>query len=169
MHIDPNLPPSDAAVALRSLDRRYRSVFTGLGDDESPDDLAHRPGPDGWSALAHVVAASRGIATVASALDAVLTSELPEIDPTTIDPDRKPADPSPSGTVDERVSELAWEADALADRVERTKGADWTRRAAVTGSPRDVEALDLVRTAVAVGVTHLRGAQGVLDAVRRDR
>ena len=169
MAIDPNLPPSDAVVALRSLDRRYRSVFTGLGDDEAPDELAHRPGPDGWSALAHVVAAARGIATLASALDLALTSELAEIDAAAIDPDRKPADPDPTGTVDERVSELAWEADALADRADGVKGEEWNRTAAVAGTPREVPAIELLRAAVALGIDHLKGAQQVLDAVRRDR
>jgi hypothetical protein len=33
-------PPADAVVALRSLGRRWRGLFAGLGEDESPDDLA---------------------------------------------------------------------------------------------------------------------------------
>jgi hypothetical protein len=169
MPIDPNLPPSDAAVALRSLDRRYRAAFAGQEDDEAPDDLAHRPGPDGWSALAHVVAAARGIATCAGALTEVLSEESPRLEPAAIDPDRKPADPAPTGTVDERISELAWEADALADLVDRTKGTRWARVGVVAGQQRTIGADDIVRAAVAVGVEHLRGAEQVLEAVRAER
>jgi hypothetical protein len=168
MTIDPNLSPSDAIVALRSLDRRYRAAFAGHEDDEAADDLAHRTGPDGWSALAHVVAAARGIAACSTALDAVLRQDGPLLDPAATDPDRKPADPAPTGTVDERVSELAWEADALADRMERTKGEQWARVGVVQGRKQTVGALDLVRTAVSVGVEHLRGATRVLDEVRRE-
>ena len=54
------LTPADAAVTLRGLERRYRGLFSGVGDDETPDDAAHRR-VDGWSAIDHVVAAARAI------------------------------------------------------------------------------------------------------------
>jgi hypothetical protein len=167
--IDPNLSPSDAAVALRSLDRRYRAAFAGHEDDEAPDDLAHRRGPEGWTALAHVVAGARAIATCAAALDRVLREDGPELEPATVDPDRTPFDPQPSGTVDDRVSELAWEADALADRVERTGAEQWARVGVLRGQHRTVGALDILRTAVSAGVEHLRGSEQVLETVRAER
>lgn len=167
MSIDPNLLPGDAKVALRSLDRRYREVFAGHGDDEAEDDLAIRPGPGGWSALAHVVAAAEGIARCSEALDAVVDREHPTLDPAAVDPDHKPADPAPTGTVDERVSQLAWEADELAERADRLRGDDWSRVGVVAGQQRTVSALDILRAGVEVGVRHLRGAEEVLEAVRR--
>src|SRR4030095_5692969 len=36
------LSPSDAAVALRGLERRYRELFEPLGEDESLCELAQR-------------------------------------------------------------------------------------------------------------------------------
>src|SRR4029453_14700396 len=63
------LPPSDAAVALRGLERRYRGLFSGLGDDEAPDDVAHRQ-VQGWSAIEHIVAAAWAIAAAERALAA---------------------------------------------------------------------------------------------------
>jgi hypothetical protein len=169
MTIDPHLSPADAAVALRSLDRRYRAVFLGHEDDEAPDELAHRQGPDGWSALAHVVAAARGLATCSESIARVIAEEAPVLEPSAVDPDRIPADPSPTGSVDERVSELAWEADALADRVERTRAEQWARVGVVRTHRQTVGALDVLRVAVSLAVEHLRGAERVLDAVRDDR
>src|ERR671922_204468 len=51
------LSPADAAIALRGFERRYRGLFAGLGDDESPDDVSHRQ-VSGWSAIDHVVASA---------------------------------------------------------------------------------------------------------------
>jgi hypothetical protein len=167
--IDPNLSPADAAVALRSLDRRYRAALAGREDDESPDDLALRPGPDGWSALGHVVAAARAIAACAAALDEVQREELAEVDRSVVEADRRPVDPTPTGTVDERVSELAWEADALADRIKRVPADRWGRSGRISGTGRAVGSLDLVRAAVEAGVTHLRSAEQTLEAARRQR
>jgi hypothetical protein len=167
MTIDPHLSPADAAVALRSLDRRYRAVFLGHEDDEAPDELAHRQGPDGWSALAHVVAAARGLATCSESIARVIAEEAPVLEPSAVDPDRIPADPSPTGSVDERVSELAWEADALADQIKRVPANRWGRSGRIAGTGHAVGSLDLVRAAVEAGVTHLKAAEQTLEAARR--
>src|SRR3546814_4651715 len=73
-------PPADAVVALRSLPRLYRGLFAGLGDDESPDDLAHRVGAGGRSAFDHVAAASRSLTTQDRALEQVLAEDSPTPD-----------------------------------------------------------------------------------------
>src|SRR6266511_1838341 len=75
------LAPSDAVVALRSLERRYRGLFAGLGDDESPDNVGQRLASNGWSALEHIVAAAWAISAAGRALKAVLTLDKPVIDP----------------------------------------------------------------------------------------
>ena len=54
------LAPSDIVVVLRGLERRYRELFTALAEEKSADDVARRPGPDGWSAIDHIVEAVRG-------------------------------------------------------------------------------------------------------------
>jgi hypothetical protein len=164
--IDPHLSPSDAAVALRSLDRRYRTLFRGHQDDEAPEDLALRPGNEGWSALGHVVAAARAIGACAAALDMVQTQELPVIDRSVLDPNRRAVDPTPTGTVDEAISELAWEAEALAERIKRVPAERWGRSGRIADTGEAADSLRIVRAAVEAGVSHLKAAERTLDEVR---
>lgn len=163
------LAPSDAVVALRSLERRYRALFAELGEDESPDDLAQRRLDDqGWSVLEHIVAAAWAIAACGRAVDAVLTTDAADLDPTDVDPAARPRPGSPSGTVHERLAELGLEASQVAQRIEHVAARDWERAGVVGGSSgRKVPLLDLVRAAVDAGVTHLRAAEQLLAQVRR--
>ncbi|HZM32144.1 MAG TPA: hypothetical protein VFB77_16720 [Acidimicrobiales bacterium] len=161
-----NLAPSDASVALRGLERRYRGLFAGLGEDESPDDVAHRSS-HGWSAIEHIVAAARAIGAEERALAAVAIGDNPTLAAEDVDPESRPKPGAPSGTVHERLAELGFEANAAADRIDATRADDWERTGTVAGSGRTVTALDLARGAVDAGVTHLRAAEQVLHAVRR--
>jgi hypothetical protein len=160
------LSPSDAVVALRSLERRYRGLFAGLNDDESPDDLAHRRA-GGWSAVDHVVAATRFIAGANRALASVVTSDSPAVAAADVDPAASSSPGAPPGPVDGPVAELAAEANAMAERIDHVASGDWTRTAVVgDGGGRTVTALDIARAAVDAGATHLREAEKVLAAVR---
>ncbi len=166
MPIDPKLAPADAAVALRSLPRRFRALFTGREHDEGPDDLAQRPGADGWTAVGHITAASRAIALVNQALQEVLRLDDPTIDRAVIERSRHVEDPAPGGSVEERLSELGWETDALAETVDGVAAHDWSRSGSVAGHDEPVSALDLVRSAVEAGVDHLKAAEKTLAEVR---
>lgn len=97
-------PPADAVVALRSLPRRFKAVFAGQEDDESPEDLANRPGSDGKSALDHVADAT-----------AVLGGS--------------PA----AGGIEAGVGALSDAAEALADRSSHVNADDWAREVTVDG------------------------------------
>lgn len=158
-------PPSDAVVALRSLGRRYRALFAGLGADESPDDLAHRNGSDGRSALDHVVAATRTITFLARALEQVLVDEDPILHPAVADAARREW-PDASGTVEDRVSELAGEADALAGRAEHVPAADWARHGRVADHDATTSAGAILWDAVDSAVEHLKAAERTLSEVR---
>jgi hypothetical protein len=161
------LAPGDAAVALRSLERRYRAVFAGLGDEESPDDIARRRAGSGWTPLEHVVAAAWAIAACGRALARVLREDTPELDATDVDPGLRDRPKDPSGTVHERLAELGLEANALADVVDAVPAGDWERVGTVAdSSARRVSALDIVRSAVDAGVTHLRSAERAVAEVR---
>jgi hypothetical protein len=160
------LAPSDIVVALRGLERRYRGLFAGLGEDETPEDVAHRVS-GGWSPIEHVVAGAWGISAADRALAAVLTADRPVLDVADVDPEARPKPGQVTGTVHERLSELGLEAGVAADRGEATPAGDWVRTGVVGGTDRTVTALDLARHAVEAGVTHLRAAEGVLAAVRR--
>jgi hypothetical protein len=160
------LAPSDAVVALRGLERRYRGLFAGLGEDETPDDVAHRV-VGGWSPIEHIVAAAWAISAADRALAAVLTEDSPVLDPADVPSEARPKPGQVTGTVHERLAELGLEANAAADRVEGTPASDWERSGTVAGTDRTVTALDLARLAVEAGVTHLRAAEELLAAVRR--
>ena len=162
-------PPSDAVVALRSLGRRFRGLFAGHEHDESPDELAHRVGPDGHSALDHVVAATRTITFLGRALQQVLVEDDPVLHPGVVDPSARDFGDSPEGAVEDRLAELGWEADALADRIEHEPAESWTRQGRVAGADLAVGALSILWDAVDSAVHHLRAAEHTLDAVRRRR
>lgn len=158
-------PPADAVVALRSLGRRYRGLFAGLGDDESPDDLAHRNGSDGRSAADHVVAATRTITFLGRALEQVLVEEDPVLHPAVADPAEREW-PDAEGAVEARIDELAAEAERLADRVAHVPATDWDRHARVAGHDATASATVILWDAVDTAVAHLKDAQRTLAEVR---
>jgi hypothetical protein len=158
-------PPSDAVVALRSLERRYRGLFAGLSEDEAPDDLAHRNGADGRSALDHVVAATRTLTFLGRALEQTLIEDGPVLHPAVADPAEREW-PDASGTVEERLSELAWEADHLAQQADRVPAQDWSRQARVAGHDHTISAAAILWDAVDTAVDHLKSAERVLSEVR---
>lgn len=133
------LAPSDIAVTLRGLERRYRGLFAGIGEDESPDDVARRV-VDGWSPIEHIVAAAWGIAAADRALAAILTEDDPVLDPDDVVPERRPKPGAVSGTLHERLAELGLEANAAADRVEATGAREWERTGTVAGEGRRLTA-----------------------------
>jgi hypothetical protein len=161
-----SLAPSDIVVALRGLERRFRGLFAELGEDESPDDVAHRV-IKGWSPIEHVVAAAWDIAAADRALAAVLGADAPTLPAADVDPTARPKPGGVTGTVHERLSELGLEANAAADRVDRTPAESWARTGVVEGTGRVVTALDVARQAVDAGVSHLRAAEEALASVRR--
>lgn len=163
------LAPADGAVTLRGLERRYRNLFAEADEHGSPDEMAAQPATNGWTALEHIVAAAWDVAAGARALQTVLTQENPLIDPADVDPGARTRPTRPTGTLHERLAELGIEAAALADLVENTPAASWERYGLLDDpSSRRVTALDVLRSAIDSGVTHLKGAEFVLDELRRD-
>lgn len=153
-------PPSDAIVALRSLDRRYREAFAAV-DEASVDELAHRDGADGRSALDHVVAASHTLTFLGRALEMILVEDDPVLHPAVLDAAAR-VWPDSTGTLRDRLAELAWEADAVADRAAGVAANDWARRARVAGDDQTVSAADIVWDAVDSAVGHLRATEAAI-------
>ena len=97
----------------------------------------------------------------------MVTQDSPTVAPADVDPATRPHPQAPSGPLHERLAELGFEANGLADRVHAVDAADWTRTAVVgDGSGQTLTALDIVRVAVDAGVSHLRDAERVLTQVR---
>jgi hypothetical protein len=157
--------PSDAIVALHSLGRRYRGLFAGLGEDESPDDLAHRNGSDGRSALDHLTAATRTITFLGRALDQVLVDDDAVLHPGVADPAEREW-PDATGGVDDAVDELTRAADQLADRSAKVSASEWARTAQVAGRDASATALDVLWDAVDSAIDHLKAAERTLRDVR---
>lgn len=161
-------PPADAVVALRSLPRRYRGLFAGLGEDESPDALAHRVGTGGRSALDHIAHASRTLSTAHRTLEQVLVSDDPRLDPVDADTTEREAEMQPGGSLEERLLELQLDSERLADRSEHVRAAEWAR----TGRYDDgttVTAADVLWHAVDESVASLKSAEKTLAEARAQR
>ncbi len=159
-------PPRDAVVALRSLGRRWRALFAGLGDDETPDDLAHRPGADGWCALDHALHATRTISLLGRAVEQALVEDDAVLHPAVGDASQRVWERRAAAGVDDALDELVHEADRLADRVEHVPAQQWQRRARVAGQDADVGPLEVLWDAVDTAVADLRGAEATLREVR---
>jgi hypothetical protein len=151
-------PPADAVVALRSLDRRFRALFAGREEDESPDDLARRRGAAGRSAADHVAHATRTLTEGEASLSAVLTRDDAVVEARSTDLD------APPGPVDGLLDELAAAAEALANRADRVDAQDWARTAT---TPAGTEtALEVLWLTVDTVIADLRAAELVLREVR---
>jgi hypothetical protein len=151
-------PPADAVVTLRGLGRRFRGAFAGLDDDESPDDLARRPGDAGRSAADHIAHASAVLTSGTEAVDVVLSHDDPTVD------QRSSEVHAPPGAVDGLLDDLALSAESFAGRIEHLGASDWARTAATPGGEQS--ALDLVWTAVDTALADLKAAELVLSEVR---
>ncbi len=157
-------PPADAVVALRGMGRRWRGLFAGLDEDESPDALAHRPGADGRSALDHATHATRTITLLDRALEQVLVDDDAALHPAVTDASQREW-PAVDQGVDAVIDELVDSAERLADRADRVSAGDWDRRAQVAGGG-EVNALAVLWEAVDAVVAELRAAEATVREVR---
>jgi hypothetical protein len=157
---DRSVSPADAAVALRSLPRRYRGILVRPEDEQEGDNPVTRPGASGWSAVAHAAYAVDAIDRADEALRSVLVHDRPTVVVPAIDP---PA-PAPAGPPASVLDGLKAVTDALATTIENTGGEQWLRPAEASGGGQ-VTAVDIARVAVHAGVHHLRLAEAVLREV----
>lgn len=158
--------PADAVVALRSLDRRWRGLFAGLGADEAPDDLAHRIGAGGDAASDHAVRATRTLSLLDRALEQVLIDEATVLHPAVGDAAQRAWDGHVGGSVDDLILDLVAQAEQLADRADGVAAAEWARRAPVAGQEADIGALEILWNAVDSAIAELKAAERILHEVR---
>jgi hypothetical protein len=139
-------------------------LFAGL-DDDSPDDVAHRMGPDGQSALDHLAAAARALTVRGHALDQVLTQERPTLHPALGDAAHPEWTAPAVGGLEEHLVALTTTAEQLASRIAGVPAADWERGAQIAGGAGSTTALDLVWDAVDTAITQLGQAERTIRAV----
>jgi hypothetical protein len=162
------LSPSDAVAALRSYPRRFRTLLTSFDDDERADDLVHRAGADGRSAVEEADHVARSVAILGEALRQVLVQDEPTLLPAVADDSAREwqmaAEPA---SVDAALDFLDVECNAMADAIERTPADAWTRAGTVAGSGENMTALAIVREAVRTGAEHLHAAERAIEAAKR--
>ncbi|MCP5029825.1 MAG: hypothetical protein GY929_26435 [Actinomycetia bacterium] len=165
------LSPRDAAIALRSFERRFRHATSSLGDtDDDHRSLADHVGSGGESTLTIVRRASRTLGLLQRALDEILDHDQPELPVGIVDPDHRPREPAGSGDLPTEVAVLGTEAAQLAERVDHTRAADWSRPGRVASSPaQEIDALDVVREAVRTTSVELRAATETMAEARAAR
>ena len=153
-------------VALRSFPRRYREVFAAIDGDDSIDALSARIGPEGRSAAEVVSDVTRTWALLGEALRQIVFTEGAVLHPAVASPAQRQWDTGHPEALEDTLTLLGHEADALVTLVDRVRTAeDWTREAAVAGGPT-VTALDVLRDAVQTGADGLTQADATLRAVR---
>jgi hypothetical protein len=160
------LVPGDAAAALRSYPRRYREAVEPISDDEDVDELAHRVGPDGRSAIDVVSDVTRTWVVLREGLRQITVADTPVLHPAVVDPAQRQWEMPPPDSVDETLALLSDEAQAFAEAVDRVSAPSWARSGSVPGGERTT-ALDLAREAVQVGRDGLTAVESALHAARR--
>jgi len=174
-----HLSPDDAAVAVRSFPRRFRSVLArpeldgsdDHGDDgdevatADPDELARRVGPDGRSAADHLLAADGVLALLDRSLEQARSDDDPALHPAVRDLRGAWWDdehtPLPA-----LLDQLEQTALRSAGRIDAVPTDEWGRQVRVADADATVGLLDLVREAVDVVAGHLRSAERTIAAVR---
>lgn len=159
------LSPSDGAVALRSLPRRFRAALRPI-DDPDVEGWAEQVSSSGHAPIDHLVDADRSLTLLRQALEQVLRHDGPVLPPGAFDPAAREWPPV-RGRLDDELGLLATTAEGFAAVAERVPAADWGRPATVAGGRGDVTALDVLREAVRTGVTDLRLAEQAFAENRR--
>ena len=150
------LSPPDAAVAARSLGRRWRELLeTALGDDDGAD-LVHRHHAGGWSIVGHGAHVAEVFERKAVALAAVRDHHRPVL-PADIEAPHAADDTADPADV---AGDITGAAEMLARTMESISGDDWLRVGILVG--RDVTAAHLARDAVHEAAHHLRAAEAAL-------
>lgn len=169
----PDLAPADAAVALRSLPRRFREAIaraagssSHAGTDPEDDDRVAPPadavearaqqlGPDGTSPLEQVAATTAELGLFHQATTAILSGSPTPLHPAVVDRRSREWDVPPGLTLDDALTLLENEAIAFAALVESADATEWAKSGPVAGGS-SISAIALVSEAVQSAVARLR-------------
>ena len=168
-----SLSGGDAAVALRSLARRFRESFRP--GELAGDAVAARRGEvparrRALAARARRVGRPRASPRCGEAIEQVLVADDPVLPGRPARPGRRGTAPPASGAASSgaltgALDRLGGAAESLADRAQHVSLKDWGRTGRVGAGT--VSAIELVQEAVATGRTYLDQLGPALDGVRR--
>ncbi len=164
----PDIAPADAAVALRSLPRRYREAIARAGGDAPPDGgstdepptdeveaRAHHLGPDGASPLEKVASTTAELALFHRATTQVLSGADTPLHPAVVDRHSRDWDTPPGLTLDDALTLLEEEATGYAALIESADAREWAKSGSVAGGS-SISAAALLSEAIRSGVDRLR-------------
>jgi hypothetical protein len=160
------LAPADASAALRSYGRRYRQLLAPIADDDDVEELAHRVGPEGRSAIEITSDVTRTLVLLHEAERQITVHDTPVLHPAVLDRTQRRWDTTPPERLDDVLDLLADTTSSFADDVDRVSADAWNRAGTIAGGGA-VTALDVVREAVQVGRDGLDAVTRTLAAVRR--
>lgn len=169
MSESPDLAPADAAVALRSLPRRFREAIARStpgdgqesGDDRTPPSAdaveahAQQLGADGTSPLEQVVATAAELSLLHQATTSLLAGSSTPLHPAVVDRAARMWDVPPGLTLDDAMAQLEQEATSYAELLETADATEWAKGGTVAGG-QSVTALGIVSDAVQSAVARLR-------------
>jgi hypothetical protein len=168
-----SMQPPDAAVALRTLPRRYRDAARTAStvdldvepDDVAVDEVAGRVGPDGHSAADIVAAAVDHVEAMDRTLRSALVSDTVVVPRILLDGVPTIAHSDAALRFADSVDQLSARCMALADLVDGADPARWT--ASITAdSGGTTTPLEVLQSGVAVLVGWERELAPTLRAVR---
>lgn len=159
---DPDqLAPTDAAVAARSLARRWRELLDSVAECEDDGEaLLRQRLAGGWSPLERVGHVVDVFERKAQRLMRVWETERPVLDEVGINAGRASA---ATGDRADLVAHLGAAAEQLASVIERYDGEEWHRTGVRAGQP--VTAWQLAAEAIHEASHHLRSCRDDLAAV----
>jgi hypothetical protein len=151
---------SDAAVALRSLPRRFSEVVAGPAGDPSWERTVRTVGPDGRSALGFVVHATELLIELGTAIASLPVKARPSM---SIDKlERRYSEPATGASTAQLIGELRLAAERAATAVEGRDHDELDRACSVDNE--HVKARTAVERVVTTTVRSLGEAQAAIDA-----
>lgn len=159
---DDHLSPADAAAAMRSWPRRYRSELLPV-DDPEVEARAVVMGPGGVSATDLAADTVRSLTVLERAVHDIRVGSDPVLHPAVLDRAARhwgAAVPESPGSV---LAQLDERAESFAATIEATDASEWTRTARCGNA--SITAFDVVREAVDTAASNLRTMTALLGSL----
>jgi hypothetical protein len=158
------LHPPIAINALRSFPRRYSEALA-LEVDEDEGVLRVRPADGVWSPLEYAAHVADVMEPFAVTIERTNTQDTPDLNGVFWDQDQRALDQGYNDMlVEDVLSKLKANVDAVVAAAEKVDAKDWSRTAQFPWGERD--ALTMLQNAVHEGVHHLKDLERGLEQLR---
>lgn len=157
------ISPRDAAGAVRSYPRRYRSILTHFEPGEDIEEVVRaRPADGVWSALEYTAHVAQTLDLMAPSIRQIANEDHPHL--YAFDPDKQAEEQDYNDwTILQAIGELESACADLSMAIEYVGSDEWHRSGTFDYGER--EAIDVARNAVHEGSHHLRDIRRGLSTV----